>query len=275
MHIAPVFGTLKEGTKENPAVEIESVHHFFKYVSGNPIKRPGWYMDTTQQGEGIVDVTCHLVDLAAWQCYPDVTLDYNKDIKVLEGKRWATTITKDQYKKVTHLEDFIPELKKNLDGNGDLQCYANGLIDYKLKDTHVQVRVFWNFQAPEGAKDTHYAIVRGTKANIIIKQGKEENFKSELFIEPANPAQTIALAVALPKAVAELQIKFPGIKLGRKGTGWHLSIPDKFRIGHEAHFGQVTDRYLQYLVDGKLPEWEVPNMKAKYFITTTALEMAK
>jgi hypothetical protein len=28
-------------------------------------------------------------------------------------------------------------------------------------------------------------------------------------------------------------------------------------------------------VDGKLPEWEVPNMIAKYYTTTKALEIAK
>ena len=50
--------------------------------------------------------------------------------------------------------------------------------------------------------------------------------------------------------------------------------PDKYRIGHEAHFGQVTEKYLRFLVDGKLPDWEVPNMIAKYYTTTMALEMA-
>ena len=38
-----VFGTLEKGTLENPAVTKESVHHFFKYVSGSPIKRPAWF----------------------------------------------------------------------------------------------------------------------------------------------------------------------------------------------------------------------------------------
>jgi hypothetical protein len=53
-----------------------------------------------------------------------------------------------------------------------------------------------------------------------------------------------------------------------------VEIPDKYRIGHEAHFGQVTDRYLEYLDKGKLPEWEVPNMIAKYYTTTSALTKA-
>ena len=48
---------------EEPAVTKESVHHLFKYVSGKPLRRPAWFFDTAQQGEGIVDITTHLVDL--------------------------------------------------------------------------------------------------------------------------------------------------------------------------------------------------------------------
>ena len=54
-----------------------------------------------------------------------------------------------------------------------------------------------------------------------------------------------------------------------------MCIRDRYRVEHEAHFGQVTENYLQYLQDGKLPDWEVPNMIAKYYVTTHALEMAK
>jgi hypothetical protein len=32
---------------------------------------------------------------------------------------------------------------------------------------------------------------------------------------------------------------------------------------------------MEYLKAGKLPEWEVPNMIAKYYLTTTALKQAK
>ena len=49
----------------------ESVHHFYKIVSGSPVIRPAWFFDTSQQGEGIVDVTTHLVDLIQWGCFPD------------------------------------------------------------------------------------------------------------------------------------------------------------------------------------------------------------
>ena len=69
--------------------------------------------------------------------------------------------------------------------------------------------------------------------------------------------------------------KYSGIELEKlSDTKWKLNIPEKFKVGHEAHFGQVTEKYLQYLIDGKLPEWEVPNMIVKYYTTTEGLKAA-
>jgi Fe-S cluster assembly scaffold protein SufB len=56
---------------------------------------------------------------------------------------------------------------------------------------------------------------------------------------------------------------------------WTVDIPAQYKIGHEAHFGQVTEDYLRYLKEGKLPEWEVPNMIVKYYTTTEALKLAR
>jgi len=270
-----VFGELQKGTEDNPAVVKESVHHFFKYVSGNKIKRPPWYFDTTQQGEGIVDVTSHLVDLVMWACFPGEIISYQEDVKLLSSYHWPTMVTKEQFSTVTRLDEFPDYLKKNLNADGILPCYANGEINYALKGIHAKVIVMWNYQAPEGAKDTHYSIMRGTKANVIIKQGKEQNYKPELYVEAAPGADAAVLDAALKKAIADLQTKYPGVAVHRDDDLWHIEIPAKYHIGHEAHFGQVTERYLQYLVDGKLPDWEVPNMIAKYYTTTTALGIAK
>src|SRR5688500_18470705 len=82
-----VFGTLEKGTVDNPAVTKESVHHFYKYVSGSVLTRPAWFMDVSQQGEGIVDVTTHLVDLVQWECFPDQIINYPNDIQLETAKR--------------------------------------------------------------------------------------------------------------------------------------------------------------------------------------------
>jgi putative ABC transport system permease protein len=45
-----VFGQLEKGTPENPAITKESVHHFYKYVSGSVLTRPAWFMDVLPRG---------------------------------------------------------------------------------------------------------------------------------------------------------------------------------------------------------------------------------
>ena len=273
-HIPEVFGELVKGTPEEPAVTKESVHHFFKYVAGNPIKRPPWYFDVTQQGEGLVDVTTHLVDLVQWECFPGEILDYQSDIELLDANHWPTMVTREQFEKVTRLPDFPDYLKEKLNDQGVLPVYCNGDMSYKIRGVHAKVSVIWNYQAPEGTGDTHFSIMRGTKANVIIRQGKEENYRPELYVEVAKGGNAAELGSALEKAIQTLQAKYPGIQLSKKGQGWHVSIPDKYRVGHEAHFGQVTEKFLRFLVEGELPDWEVPNMIAKYYTTTSALELA-
>jgi predicted dehydrogenase len=270
-----VFGQMKQGSPEDPAIVKESVHHFFKYVSGKPLTRPGWFFDTTQQGEGIVDVTTHLIDLVQWAAFPEQIIDYKTDIRLISADRWPTVLSPQQYRQVTGLPDFPAYLKGQLNAEGSLPCYANGQIDYTINGIHTRVRVEWAYEAPEGAGDTHYSVMKGTKANIIIRQGQEQNYRPELYIEPAEGVSANALNGPIYTAVLGLQRKYPGVMMQRQGDRWHIAIPDRYRVGHEAHFTQVTEKYLRFLEEGKMPEWEVPNMITKYYITTAALEMAK
>ena len=269
-----VFGELKKGSVDDPAVIKESVHHFYKYVSGNPLKRPGWYFDTTQQGEGIVDVTTHLVDLVMWECFPGEAIDYKKDVELKSARRWPTMITQEQFRNVTRLDDFPPYLKKKLNADGVLPCYANGEMIYTLKGIHAKVIVEWKYRAPEGSKDTHFSVMKGSRANVIIRQGKEQNFRPELYVEPAEGVDVDQLGESLKTALARLQSKYIGVGFEKQGDSWHVIIPDRYRVGHEAHFGQLVEKYLRCLVEGKLADWEVPNMIAKYYTTTTALKLA-
>lgn len=273
--ITDVFGELLVGSPENPSITKESVHHFFKYVAGNKIRRPPWFFDVTQQGEGLVDITTHLVDLIQWECFPEVILDYQKDIEVLAAKRWPTELTPSQFESVTRLTEYPEYLKKDIVNDSVLNVYCNGEIIYRLRGIHAKVSVIWNYRAPEGGGDTHFSIMRGTKANLVIRQGEEQNYTPELYVEPVKEVDDREFKQELALAVEKLQEKFPGIELLKLEEKWQIIIPAEYRISHEAHFGQVTQTFLQYLVDGKLPDWEVPNMIAKYYTTTRALELAK
>ncbi|RPI01554.1 MAG: oxidoreductase [Calditrichaeota bacterium] len=267
-----VFGRLLSGTMDDPAVTKESVHHLFKYVSGKPLKRPAWFFDTTQQGEGIVDVSTHLVDLIQWECFPEQIIDYQQDIQLFSAKRWPTQMTLEQFNKVTQLVEFPDFLQPNVSDHL-LSVYCNGEFNYTIKGIHAKVSVVWNFEAPEGTGDTHYSIMRGSNSSLIIKQGREQNYRPELYIMPSKEDRTFERS--LNAAVQLISKEFPGLALIKCAEGWQIGIPDQYRVNHEAHFAQVTEKYLGFLKAGELPAWEVPNMIAKYYTTTAALTMAK
>ncbi|TLV00674.1 putative oxidoreductase C-terminal domain-containing protein [Dyadobacter luticola] len=267
-----IFGELQKGTPESPAVMKESVHHYFKYISGEPLVRPTWFFDVKQQGEGMVDVTTHLVDLVQWSAFPDVALDYQKDIELISAKRTATQLTPSQFKLVTKSETFPDFLKKDVKDT-ILNVYSNGEMNYKLKGVNAKVSVLWKFQAPEGTGDTHYSIMKGSKSNLVVRQGAEQKYKPVLYIETKDKSKAYEDAVAA--AFKTVQDKHPGVELKKIAAGWEISIPAKYDTGHESHFAQVANKYMEYLKAGKLPEWEVPNMIAKYWLTTEALKRAK
>jgi len=270
-----VFGELEKGSPDNPAVVKESMHHFFKYVSGKPIRRPTWYFDTAQQGEGLVDVTTHLIDLALWTCFPAQPIDYRNDVAVLSARHWPTLIAETQYEKVTGAPEFPDYLKAQLNDEGVLPYFCNGEAVYTVHGVHMKLAVTWNFQAPEGTGDTHYSLVRGSRAHVIIRQGAEQSYRPKLYVEPAPGADLPDLERALHKAIDGLQSEYPGLSLKSQRRGWQIVIPPEQLAGHEAHFRNVTEQYLDYLAEGKLPQWEIDFMKAKYFITTRALELAR
>lgn len=271
-----LFGELEKGTPDNPAVIKESVHHFYKQVSGKPLVRPAWYMDVAQEGNGIVDVTTHMVDIIQWSCFPEQTLDYQQDVVLHSAKRWATELTPSQFKQITQLDVYPDFLQKDVK-DSILHVFANGEINYALKGVNAKVVVIWNFQAPEGTGDTHFSMMRGTKASLFIRQGKEQQYKPTLYIEPAKNTDLSAFEKTLQNSLATIHQKYPGVEAKKYDKGWEIVIPQQFKVGHEEHFAEVAKNFLQYLEKGNMPAWEVPNMIAKYYTTTQALEksMAK
>ena len=271
--IPEVFGTLQKGTAENPAVEMESVHYFYKYVSGSILTRPAWFMDVSQQGEGIADVAVHLIDLVQWACFPDQIIDYQKDIQINSASRWSTDITRSQFSDIAKLSDFPNYLNKDV--NDDIiKVFANGEINYQLNDVHVKIKALWNYKANEGG-DTHFSQFKGTRANLVIRQGDEQGYKPTLYIEPVTGANADEYEKQLLKNIENIKAKYNGVELKKVTKGWEVIIPEKFKEGHEAHFAQVTSKFLEYLKKGNMPEWEVPNMISKYYTTTEALKLAK
>jgi predicted dehydrogenase len=267
-----VFGKMVTGTKDNPVVTKISVHHFSKIVSGTPLLRPAWFFDVEQQGEGIVDVTTHLVDLIQWECFPDQVLNPS-DVYMAEAKRWPTYISKEQFKEVTGLDEF-PEYLQKYVRDRKLEVFSNGEMTYQLKGMWAKVSVTWNYQAPPGGGDTHYSVMHGTGCDLVIKQGAEENYVPTLYIENVKGQGINDFILKLKEALSALP--YDSLQAGQVNKNvLKINIPAKYRISHEEHFAQVTQKFLNYLKAGKIPEWEVSGMLTKYYTTTSALKKAR
>lgn len=272
-----LFGELQTGSEDRPAISMESVHHFYKEVSGQPLIRPAWYYDVEQQGEGIADVTTHLIDLAHWKSFPEEVLNYKKDIEVISASHWPTELTLADFIKSTNVKTFPAYLDKYIE-DGKLKVYANGTIHYKVKDINVALKVVWNYKAPEGGGDTFSSIIKGTKSSLKIIQNRSTNFTKQLYIKNTTDTNKNKFESHLNKAIEEIKKDFPTVSIDSssiKNGEYLISIPDEEKRGHEAHFQNVAQNFFDYLVKQNIPEWEISNTLAKYHIITTAVNIAK
>jgi predicted dehydrogenase len=269
------FGEIVPGTAEEPAVYMESVHYLKKVVAGAPNIRPPWFFDTAEQGEGFNDIGTHLVDLAQWTLFPDKAIDYHADVHVLAAQRWPTWIPQEDFRSVTN-EARFPESLAAFVREGKLEYFCNTLVSYTLRGIHTKLNVIWDWEPPAGSGDTHFAFYRGTRARIEVRQTRADGFRPELYVVPAAAAMKPQVLAALRAKTEALKSAYPGIGVEDRGAEIRITIPDSLRLGHEAHFAQVTGSFLAHLRNRRtLPKWERPNMLAKYYVTTKGTELSR
>jgi predicted dehydrogenase len=269
------FGDIVQGTAEEPAVYMESVHYLKKVVAGAPNIRPPWFFDTAEQGEGFNDIGTHLVDLVQWTLFPEQAIDASSDVRVLSAQRWPTSISELDFRSVTNEARFPQSLSASVK-DGTLEYYCNTLVSYTLRGIHAKLNVIWDWEPPAGGGDTHFAVYRGTRARVEVRQTRADRYLPELFVVPAAAAMKPQVVAALTAKIEALKKDYPGLGVEDRGAELHITIPDALRVGHEAHFAQVTASFLKYLRDRRtLPAWERPNMLAKYHVTTKGTELSR
>lgn len=270
-----LFGELQSGTPDDPSITMENVHHYYKEVSGNTLVRPSWFYDAEQQGEGIVDVSVHLVDLINWQCFPDEVINHTSDVQMTAASHWPTRLTLEDFSRSTKL-DVFPDFLQKYVKDGIFEVFGNGKIDYQVKGKNISVTALWNYQAPEGGGDTYNGRIKGTKASIEIIQNQSVNYIKQLFIQKEESLDEQVFDATIGQVISDLQKSYPFLSAEKVSNGrYQIIAPVEFRKGHEDYFGMVAGKYFGYLVNRDMPEWEVSNTLSKYFITTTALEMAR
>src|SRR3984957_796723 len=260
-----IFGKLVLGTEAEPAVAARSVHHLMKVVAGVPLRRPVWFFDVDEYGEGLADVGTHVVDLVQWTAFPNDAIDYKKDVRLIGARRWPTVISQSEFEKVTG----EPKLPASHVKDGKLDYDCNNSVLYTVRGAHVALDIRWNWESDTG--DIYEASFRGTKSRIELRQGAAQHFIPELYVVSQHPE----VFAALSQWAAAIEKTYPGIAIKKQAGEAHIVIPTKFRVGHEDHFAQVTNRFFEYLkAPATLPAWELSNMLVKYFISTRGVEIA-
>jgi predicted dehydrogenase len=270
-----VFGLSVPGSEADPGVSMESVHYLLKSVAGAPSLRPAWFFDIRQQGEGLADVGTHLADLVQWTLFPDQPINYRREIQLLRGRRWPTVLSLTDFERVTGEHEYPPFLSGAVRQN-KLSYDCNNSVLYTLRGVYVNLKVQWNFEAAPGSGDTERAVFRGTKCRVEVRQGQEEGYRPEIYVVPNRPDLLGEAAAAVQRRLAALVGTWPGLSAEVTKGRVRVVIPERYRIGHEAHFARLAEQFMDYVRNpGKLPAWEKPNMAAKYFVTTGGVALAR
>ncbi len=253
-----LFGELQRGTAESPAVEETNVH-----VYGNG--RPVWFYDVEQQGEAVPDVGTHLVDLTFWKCFPETALDYRKDLQVDSARHWPLTIELPAFLEAVSIRELPDYLRRCLTGS-TLQITTNGSVGYRIRGIHARVTSLWFFRAADNRSgEERSSAYHGTKSTLSYEHRK-------LWARKESGTDEKEFRAALQAAVERLQAICPGVSLSAEDASGRVEI--RIPPGRR-HPMNETGKFLEFLDQGKMPAWESPNLLAKYYVTTRALELAR
>jgi predicted dehydrogenase len=262
-----VFGRVRIEPDGSPAVFKECVHHLYKIVNEKPLVRPVWYFDIDVQGEGIVDTTIHLVDMTQWMLFPGISIDYDRDIELIEARRWATGVPLDKFVKITGTDQF-PRTIREYVKDDILDYFCNGELIYRIKGVPVHLRELWYLDEPPGGKDTHRSLIKGTRSDLMIRQLPETGFKTELLIIPRKDREQVEDAIQ--KCLAKWSDRYPGLSATPEKNALLIQIPDNLRTTHEQHFYRVRDAFIENLDNGTEPPEHRPCTIAKYTLLAEA-----
>ena len=260
-----IFGEQIAGSASEPGVTMTSIHHLMKVVSGAPNLRPSWYFDIKQQGDALADIGTHLVDRVHGTLFPGEALDYRRDIDIGAVKRWPTMMDLAQFRQVTGTMDW-PEYLGDAVAGGTLAYQCNVNLGYATRGIHVGLDMVWEWLEPLDGGDTHTETWRGTSARIELRHGPEHGWKAQLYVVPQAD-----IASALERRVTDLARTHRGLGLERHGAEWKIVVPDGLRIGHDAHFRELTKSFLACVESpASLPAETNANLLAKYYVCTAA-----
>src|SRR5690606_27462839 len=201
-----------------------------KEVPGSPLIRPAMFYNTKQQGEGLVDVTTHYIDLVQWMLSSEQPIDIESDIHLLESKRWATRLTKEDFVRSTGLTEYTSSLQSALADDGSLNVFSNGQLHYTFKGVPVSISVEWAVESLDGSGDQFFAKFSTREFNIEVKP--DQNGAMSVFLQPHHLE---GFEEKLKRALTSYS-DLPGLSYEKEGEQFKITIPTALYLGHEDHF---------------------------------------
>src|SRR5262249_41663209 len=203
-----IFGTPLLPPSASATVMLDSWHSLKKEAAGCPLRRPAWFFDVTQQGEGLADVGTHLVDLVTWTLFRGRAVDYRPDVRPRRSRRWPTELTREDFQSITGEREFPAGLSgRVVDGRFLFDC--NNRLEYDVGDVRVILDTQWEVERPGG--DLWGMTVCGTQADVRVIVGDEMS----LMVAP-KPCFKVKVGNALRQRVESWQERFPGVGVMEK-----------------------------------------------------------
>jgi predicted dehydrogenase len=268
---AELFGEFAVDDPDGPAIEITSVHHLYKVVNGAPLRRPAWYYDVHEQGDGMVDVQSHLTDQAQWLVDAARAYDFERDVVLDTARLYSTPVPRDLFRDSTGEDDF-PEALTPWLRDGVLHYPCNSELRYRLCGVSVRQVADWGPREPAGGGDLHGAVVRGTRAVLEVEHGAHTDFVPQVYL---TPRPGIAFEATLTEAMAAWREEFPGLAVQAAGGRFRFMAPRDLHSTHESHFARELARFLDYLDAGAWPADLQPRMHTRYRLLAEACALSR
>lgn len=266
-----LFGALRDDPNE-PAIDIASVHHLCKLVNGAPLVRPAWHFDVAVQGEGIVDTTTHLIDLAQRFVGGAPVFDFDRDVSALRARQWSTDVPRALLTRVTGLRELPEPLRRSV-VDGALPYRCNALLAYRLRGIPVRIEALWALEEPPGGSDQHRITLRGSQAELTFVSGGSTG-QADLFeVKPRHNSQRYGDTVNA--AIAELQREFAGLRAEPAGERFRLIVPPTLHTTHEQHFAWVLRDFLDDLDSARATHAAASALVTKYALIAAAQQASR
>lgn len=242
-----------------PTLEKSTIHHLSKQIDGVQLVRPVWYFDTAVQGEGLIDVTTHLVDQVLLIAEAATRPLAAGEVRLTRARRWVTEVSAADFSAITGAATFPRELGERV-RDGVLHLSANGELDFTCRGLLARVRVEWRLRDSEGVGDRHCSRFHGTAADLELDGTAASG--SRLVVRPRRDPATVRDALAGWAATR------PGTVIDER-EGVFVIHPPRWS-SHDEHFALVLGDFLSRL-DGEQPGWERAALAARYRLLAEAL----